>query len=96
MYTIVGFTKNNGVIKATNTPWTNYLVHCTFKPDKEVKNLVGSTVKDIKVPGGVFDDYINEIGIDNVLFSKVAFDLEVRSFNGTEKLICTEVIPVEG
>ncbi len=99
MYKIVGIKENAGTIdkgKPTEKNWKNYDLHCIHLPNKEVPGLSGYGVKVIrKVSETVFNDFAEEVG-GAVLECLVNIDSDIVTFNGVEKIVITDIIPVEG
>lgn len=99
MYTIIGYSVNSGVInegEANERKWTNYDVYCSYTPSFQPKGLFGDTVKTVRVPEKVMERLFDEVGDGNeVIGLHVNFEFDTRMYNGVEKIITTDIIPVD-
>lgn len=86
MYIVKGIKKNSGVFE-NGRQWCNYDLHCLS--DKEEENLLGYTVKVIRVSSQLFLNTENNFG--DLLDRKVKFDFDVARYNGKEKVIVTSI-----
>lgn len=93
-YTIVGIQENSGVLKSTNRPWHNFTLFCTVEDDRSITGLTGSTVDSFKVSDTVINNFVEELGSDNILGCICDVRFERRFYNGVEKFVVSNLIPL--
>lgn len=85
MYTIVGFKRNTGKLE-NGKEWENFSLFCT----KEDNSVEGVAVEIVRVKPEVLKGAFPKS--DDVLGSRVSFAMECRHYNGSPKVIVTQII----
>ena len=85
MYKIIGYKRNTGKLE-NGKEWENFSLYCT----KEDPSVDGLSVEVVKVNPEILKSVFPNS--KDVLGSEVAFAMDVRRYNGTPKVVVTNII----